>query len=230
MWDLPRPGIEPVSWNGRGRIPALLSAKKWGHYRQKNSSQINLLSAFFWMHRVQHNIHEYAVVPCMGKTPMDEGMATHSSIFTWTKEPGELWSLGLKESDMTGVNEHTHMQICNYFRRTSEPRTQGKEKGFGYFKVWNQDYLQMLKLWKNSLYITQWPDHQKERQAYTDANHELFHLWINKAVNSVKQNRSSQEAQTENAEMPQTGFQLHREVILTHRQQISIGLHHHVLV
>jgi len=50
-------------------------------------------------------------------------------------------------------------------------------------------------------------------------------------VNSVKQNRGSQETQRENAEIPQTRFQLHREVILTHRQQvIPVGLLHHIPV
>ena len=38
--------------------------------------------------------------------PLEEGMATHSSILAWrtqwTEEPGGLWFIGLqKESDMT---------------------------------------------------------------------------------------------------------------------------------
>ena len=49
-------------------------------------------------------------------------------------------------------------------------------------------------------------------------------------MNSVKQNKGSQETQRENAEIPQTRIQLHREVILTHRQQVLVGLHHHVPV
>ena len=44
--------------------------------------------------------------------PLEEGMAIHSSIFTWripwTKEPGGLLSIG---SDMTEVTEHTHTHI-----------------------------------------------------------------------------------------------------------------------
>ena len=43
--------------------------------------------------------------------PLEEGMATHSSIFAWRtpwiKEPGGLQSMGHKESDTT---EHTHTQ------------------------------------------------------------------------------------------------------------------------
>ena len=35
-----------------------------------------------------------------GEDPLEEGMATHSSIFawriTWTEEPGVLWSKGLQ--------------------------------------------------------------------------------------------------------------------------------------
>ena len=45
-------------------------------------------------------------VPSLGlEDPLEEGMATHSSIFAWTipwtKEPGRLQSMGSKESDMT---------------------------------------------------------------------------------------------------------------------------------
>ena len=36
--------------------------------------------------------------PCFGKTPLEEGMATHSSILAWrlpwTEEPGGLQSMG----------------------------------------------------------------------------------------------------------------------------------------
>ena len=39
--------------------------------------------------------------------PLQEEMATHSSILArgipWTEEPGELWSMGSKESDTTEV-------------------------------------------------------------------------------------------------------------------------------
>ena len=39
------------------------------------------------------------------KDPLEEEMATHSSIlawrFPWTEEPGELQSMGLQELDMT---------------------------------------------------------------------------------------------------------------------------------
>ena len=39
-------------------------------------------------------------------------MATHSSVFSWvlpwTEEPGGLQSMGLLESGMTEVTEHTH--------------------------------------------------------------------------------------------------------------------------
>ena len=39
------------------------------------------------------------------KDPLEEGMATHSSILAWripwTEEPGQLQSMGLGESDMT---------------------------------------------------------------------------------------------------------------------------------
>ena len=45
-------------------------------------------------------------VQSLGKEdPLKKQMATHSSIFAWriprTEEPGGLWSMGHKESDMT---------------------------------------------------------------------------------------------------------------------------------
>ena len=43
--------------------------------------------------------------------PLEEGMATHSSILVWripwTEQPGRLQSMGRKESDMTEAIEHT---------------------------------------------------------------------------------------------------------------------------
>ena len=43
--------------------------------------------------------------------PLQEGMATHSSILVWripwTEKPGGLQSIGSKESDMTEVTEHS---------------------------------------------------------------------------------------------------------------------------
>ena len=45
--------------------------------------------------------------PWVMKNPLEEGMATHSSIlawdFPWTEEPGGLQSMGHKESDTTEV-------------------------------------------------------------------------------------------------------------------------------
>ena len=47
----------------------------------------------------------------MGKIPLEEGLATHSSILTWeitwTEGPGELQSIGSQKLDVT---EHTHTQ------------------------------------------------------------------------------------------------------------------------
>ena len=33
--------------------------------------------------------------------PLEEGVATHSSILAWTEEPGGLQPIGLQESDRT---------------------------------------------------------------------------------------------------------------------------------
>ena len=46
--------------------------------------------------------------------PLEEKMATHSSIVAWeipwTEEPGELQSIG-SQRDMTEVTEHAHTSI-----------------------------------------------------------------------------------------------------------------------
>ena len=46
--------------------------------------------------------------------PLEEKMATHSSIVAWeiprTEEPGELQSIG-SQTDMTEVTEHAHTSI-----------------------------------------------------------------------------------------------------------------------
>ena len=45
--------------------------------------------------------------------PLEEGMATHSSIFAWkiawTEEPGRLQSMDCKELDTTEMTEHTRV-------------------------------------------------------------------------------------------------------------------------
>ena len=44
--------------------------------------------------------------------PLEEGVATHSSILAWripwTEEPGSLQSIGLQELDTTEMIEHAH--------------------------------------------------------------------------------------------------------------------------
>ena len=48
--------------------------------------------------------------------PLEEGMATHSSILAWeipwTQEPGRLHSMGVTESNKT---EHTHYTNVIYY-------------------------------------------------------------------------------------------------------------------
>ena len=53
-----------------------------------------------------------------GEDPVEEGMATHSSILAWripwTEEPGRLW--GCKESDTTEVlSPHTRTNNFNQY-------------------------------------------------------------------------------------------------------------------
>ena len=62
--------------------------------------------------------------------PLEEGMAAHSSILTWsipwTEKPGRLQSVRL-QSDMTEVTEHTHMHThthaCTYTHTHAPPPT-----------------------------------------------------------------------------------------------------------
>ena len=46
-----------------------------------------------------------------GKDPLEEGMATHSSILTWripwTDEPGEIQSMGSDTTEESGTTETT---------------------------------------------------------------------------------------------------------------------------
>ena len=47
--------------------------------------------------------------------PLEEGMATHSSVLAWripwTEEPGRQQFIGHKESDTTEVTEHTCIYV-----------------------------------------------------------------------------------------------------------------------
>ena len=47
-------------------------------------------------------MHEPRVASLGWEDPLEEGMATHSSILAWripwTEEPGRLWSMGLQKS------------------------------------------------------------------------------------------------------------------------------------
>ena len=55
-------------------------------------------------------IKEMQVQSLGQEDPLEEGMATHSSVLAWripwTGEPGALQSMGRKESDTTEATEH----------------------------------------------------------------------------------------------------------------------------
>ena len=61
--------------------------------------------------------------------PLEEGMATHSSIFAWkipqTEEPGGLQPKGRKELDMTEVTQHTLRVLKITQRKTSQVPAHG---------------------------------------------------------------------------------------------------------
>ena len=54
------------------------------------------------------DIRDAGSIPGSGRSPGGEGMATHPSILagriSWTEEPGDLQSIGCKESDMSESN------------------------------------------------------------------------------------------------------------------------------
>ena len=63
------------------------------------------------------------VLPLGWDEPLEEGMVTHSSILAWetpwTAEPGGLQSLGLQESDITGLLNNSRrfevgLGICSF--------------------------------------------------------------------------------------------------------------------
>ena len=55
------------------------------------------------------------------KDPLDKGRATHSNIrawrIPWIEEPGELQSMGCKESDMTEQLMHKNIIIVYILKR-----------------------------------------------------------------------------------------------------------------
>ena len=59
------------------------------------------------------------VQPLGWEDPLENKMATHSSIscwkIPWTEEPGCLQSLGSQKLDTTEVNEHTHRHGADIF-------------------------------------------------------------------------------------------------------------------
>ena len=60
--------------------------------------------------------------PWVGEDPLEENMATHSSVLAWripwTEEPGGLHSIGLQR-DTTEATNHTHSLFQRWFRETS---------------------------------------------------------------------------------------------------------------
>ena len=65
------------------------------------------------------DIRDVGLIPEWGRFPLEEAMATHSSILTWkiawTKEPTGYSSQGCKESDTTEASLHTcYIEIGKY--------------------------------------------------------------------------------------------------------------------
>ena len=88
----------------------------------------------------------------------------------------------------------------------------------------------MLKLWKNSLCITQWAEHLKKGQAYTpDANHEAFSP-LNLQGCELSQAKQGLPRDTEGTCRGTPKYITTSEGSDPHPQQDPEGLHHHILV
>ena len=93
-----------------------VGAKCW--LQVKMAETVLFLSLFTWASQVVQwwRLHlqcrRHGCVQCLGREyPLEEGMATHSSILPWripwTEESGRLYSIGSQRVDMTEVTTHT---------------------------------------------------------------------------------------------------------------------------
>ena len=66
------------------------------------------------------DLRDAGLIPGSGN-PLEKGMATHSNIrawrIPWIEEPGELQSMGCKESDMTEQLMHKNIIIVYILKR-----------------------------------------------------------------------------------------------------------------
>ena len=75
---------------------------------------------------------EIQVLSMGGEDPLEKGMAIHSSILAWripwTEEPGELQSLGCKESDKTEdlAQNSTHIYVLRLGKKLNIINHQAK--------------------------------------------------------------------------------------------------------
>ena len=122
-----------------------------------------------------------------GKSPLDEGMGTYSSTLAgripWIEEPGGLRSTGSQsQAQLYQLSTQASMYLVP-FQELLNQEHRGRKQGIGYFKVWNQLYKYLSCVETCVSYSGQitW---RKDKE-----------------MNSVKQNRGSQETQRENAEI-----------------------------
>ena len=86
---------------------------------------ISYISLLCWLSGKESACNLEMQVPSLGwKDPLEEGIATHSSILSWripwTEEPGGVQSMGSQgvgpheETECTGVHVymHTHIMVC----------------------------------------------------------------------------------------------------------------------
>ena len=136
MWDLPRPGIEPMSLVLQSRLLTRRTTREVHHH------------AFYWnilnLKRGTMTYHLAKVIghcglpawlsgkestsqcrrwkkrefdPWAGKIALEKEMATHSSILTrripWTEEPGGWKSMGSQRSQTQLINLTTPLDTIN---------------------------------------------------------------------------------------------------------------------
>ena len=138
----------------------------------------------------------------------------------------------LPPSECTG-NSIIYSIVCiRYlvpFQELLNQEHRGIKQATGYFKVWNQLYKHSSSGKTPCVSHSGQVIRRKDKLELPMPNTKPYMSeWQGFQLSQEKQ--GSQETARENAEIPQSRSLLQREVILTHRQQVPEGLHHHVLV